>query len=90
MPYIKEERRPYLETNTLELASLLKNMGIGTPENGDVVYVLYLLMKELYSHGNFDTKSDALKVLECAKMEYYRRIMASYEDEKIIENGDVE
>lgn len=89
MPYIKEERRPYLKTNTLELASLLKSMGHGVPENGDVVYVLYLLMKELYGYGNFNVKSDALKVLECAKMEYYRRIMSFYEDVKIKENGDV-
>jgi len=89
MPYIKKERRPYLETNTLELASLLKNMGNGVPENGDVVYVLYLLVKELYGYGNFDTKSDALKVLESAKIEYYRRNMGDYENKKIIENGDI-
>lgn len=28
-------------------------------------------------------------VLECAKLEFYRRAMAKYEDEKIKKNGDV-
>jgi len=28
-------------------------------------------------------------VLECAKLELYRRIAAPYEDEKIVETGDV-
>lgn len=28
-------------------------------------------------------------VLECAKLEFYRRAVAKYEDEKIMENGDV-
>jgi hypothetical protein len=28
-------------------------------------------------------------VLECAKLEFYRRAVASYEDRKIKENGDV-
>lgn len=37
-----------------------------------------------YAHLN-----EALGVLECAKLELYRRIAAPYEDEKIAENGDV-
>lgn len=37
-----------------------------------------------YAHLN-----EALGVLECAKLELYRRITAPYEDEKIAENGDV-
>lgn len=37
-----------------------------------------------YAHVN-----EAIGVLECAKLELYRRIAAPYEDEKIEENGDV-
>ena len=37
-----------------------------------------------YAHLN-----EAVGVLECAKLELYRRIAAPYEDEKIAENGDV-
>ncbi len=31
----------------------------------------------------------AIGVLECAKLELYRRMVAPYEDEKCAENGDV-
>lgn len=37
-----------------------------------------------YAHLN-----EAIGVLECAKLELYRRIAAPYEDEKIAESGDV-
>ena len=37
-----------------------------------------------YAHLN-----EAIGVLECAKLELYRRVAAPYEDEKITESGDV-
>ena len=37
-----------------------------------------------YAHLN-----EAVGVLECAKLELYRRLAAPYEDDKIVENGDV-
>lgn len=37
-----------------------------------------------YAHLN-----EAIGVLECAKLELYRRVAAPYEDVKIAENGDV-
>lgn len=37
-----------------------------------------------YAHLN-----EAIGVLECAKLELYRRVAAPYEDEKLSENGDV-
>lgn len=33
--------------------------------------------------------NEAVGVLECAKLELYRRVAAPYEDGKITENGDV-
>jgi hypothetical protein len=37
-----------------------------------------------YAHLN-----EAIGVLECAKLELYRRVAAPYEDEKLSESGDV-
>ena len=39
----------------------------------------------------FDIKNlnAIIGALECAKLELYRRVAAPYEDDKIIENGDV-
>ncbi len=86
MPYIKEERRKLYQQSLTDLASTLRDR---QTESGDVVYCVYWLLKQLYGDGNFDLKSDALRVLEAAKLEYYRRILAPYEDAKIRENGDV-
>ena len=39
--------------------------------------------------GAVDELNAAIGVLECAKLELYRRVVAMYEDGKIKENGDV-
>jgi hypothetical protein len=33
--------------------------------------------------------SSLISEVECAKLEFYRRVVSPYEDEKIKENGDV-
>lgn len=38
---------------------------------------------------NYTNINEVIGVLECAKLELYRRIAAPYEDKKITENGDV-
>ena len=37
----------------------------------------------------YATLNQAIGVLECAKLELYRRMASPYEDEKIKSNGDV-
>jgi len=39
---------------------------------------------------SYGAYKEILGELECAKFEIYRRLVAKYEDEKMIENGDVE
>ncbi len=44
----------------------------------------------LYMHKlSYETFNDIIGVLECAKLEMYRRQVAPYEDIKMEENGDV-
>lgn len=38
---------------------------------------------------NYQTCNDIIGAMECAKMELYRRLVAPYEDKKILQNGDV-
>ncbi|MEE8372500.1 MAG: hypothetical protein V3R87_02025 [Dehalococcoidia bacterium] len=38
---------------------------------------------------SYTTVQNVIGVLECAKLELYRRVLAPYEDTKIAENGDV-
>ena len=39
--------------------------------------------------NNYSMINEVVGVLECAKLELYRRIVIPYEDRKIEENGDV-
>ncbi len=79
MPYIKCAERNRLDAG-------------GAPETaGELNYLItravdsYLKQKGLsYAHLN-----EAVGVLECAKLELYRRIAAGYEDGKRAENGEV-
>jgi hypothetical protein len=38
---------------------------------------------------NYDNFNEVIGVLECMKLELYRRMIAPYEDTKCKENGDV-
>jgi hypothetical protein len=91
MPYIKpEDRKKFLGKGThypnlaLELASRCEN-------EGDLNYLitslcLYYLGKEKESYKRYNS---VIGVLECAKLELYRRDISAYKDGKIEENGDL-
>jgi len=46
---------------------------------------MYLINNEI----KYKTFESIIGMLESAKLEFYRRLMASYEDKKKEENGDV-
>lgn len=84
MPYISQDARDRLAAD-------------GAPENaGELNYAVTRLVdayltraaaregRTRYAHLN-----EAIGVLECAKLELYRRVAVPYEDEKIGESGDV-
>ena len=85
MPYVKQI---YRDAFNPDLEKLCRNI----QSTGDLTYCIYKLMKMLLEkHGksSFVNMATLLSEVECAKLEFYRRIMAPYEDEKIKENGDV-
>jgi hypothetical protein len=81
MPYIKLQRR-------LEIAEN-HNDDIKTP--GELNYAISVLLRDyVNAHGlNYVIINDIVGALEGAKLEFYRRVAAPYEDTKIKENGDV-
>lgn len=85
MPYIKQSRREELLSKMQDLLSV-KNLS-----QGDLNYIISkLLHTHLENKGcNYATCNDIIGVLECAKLEFYRKIVSPYEDTKIIENGDL-
>ena len=82
MPYISKDDRLDLFTNDNgpnpknagELNCLITN-----------ILIEYIKRKDL----RYSTLNEVIGVLECCKLELYRRIIIPYEDRKIAENGDI-
>jgi hypothetical protein len=87
LPYIKPENRKKYDTVLKELVSILKTL---PPEevDGELNYVVTKILKGVYPLRYYHINK-AIGVLECAKLEFYRRVAAPYEDIKIKESGDV-
>lgn len=87
MPYIKPENRKKYDKVLKELVNLLRTL---PPEevDGELNYIVTKMLKEIYPLRYFHINK-AIGVLECAKLEFYRRVAAPYEDIKIKESGDV-
>lgn len=79
MPYIKPDRRREIYC------------GSEPESSGELNYAITMLLNEYLRHRifNYTSLNEAIGVLECAKLELYRRLAAPYEDRKIEENGDV-
>jgi len=94
MPYIKESTRdvlnPAIEQLVKSLADLqLDNLEGGNNTEGNLNYVISTILSAVYTHPlSYRNINDAVGMLDCCKMEFYRRL-AFYEDQKIVENGDV-
>jgi hypothetical protein len=91
MPYIKQEDRQKLDA---EIDTLINRISTNFPEekSGILNYVITrLLVNTLHLHDNtrYHNINCAAGVLECVKLEMYRRIAARYEGSKIVENTDV-
>jgi len=81
MPYIKENDRSFV---TPVLDSNLENPG-------ELNYAITcIVIKYIKKKGlSYQAINDVVGALEGAKLEFYRRVAAPYEDSKITENGDV-
>ena len=85
MPYIKSEDKKKFHS----FENVLNEIRIGVA--GELNYLITLLVQS-YLHQNghrYAKMNDVVGALECAKIEFYRRLAAPYEDKKIEENGDV-
>ena len=90
MPYLKQERRQELYPLISKVAGEIQaavESGIGK-RGGEVNFVICSLVDMLYDR-NYTELSAAIGDVECAKLEVYRRVLGNYEDQKIIEHGDV-
>lgn len=104
MPYVTETIRKELdsyicESNDLGIVNLdnfVQTILDSYPENklaGIANYLITKIVAKLILRGkykNYNRINSAIGVLECTKMELYRRVAAPYEDLAIAKNGDIE
>lgn len=78
MPYIKMKQRDEMSEGRLPV------------DIGELNYAITsLVLDYLPSNPRYSDYNSVVGVLESAKLEFYRRAVATYENQKIFENGDV-
>lgn len=92
MPYIKQDKRHVLDPHINGLLNALRELESDDPLNnmeGNLNYIVTTLVKRTMGLG-YRGINDAVGMLECCKLELYRKTAAPYEDQKEFENGAVE
>jgi Domain of unknown function (DUF6899) len=85
MPYIRPDLRPAID----ELVEPLIDH-LAAADDGSVNYAITRLLHGVYARElRYERINRAMGVLACVEAEFYRRVAAPYEDQKIAENGDV-
>lgn len=88
MPYIEQDKRPEIDEAVDPLIEKLKALP-EEDQDGSLNYAVTKILKQVYPTKYYHLNR-ALGVLTAIKEEFYRRVVAPYEDEKVKENGDVE
>lgn len=82
MPYVKKDQRVYNSTE-------IERIPLDTAGNLNYIFT-ELSLRYLKQNGIcYQTYNDIVGALEGCKLEMYRREISPYEDEKIMQNGDV-
>lgn len=84
MPYIDKDSRENVDPPINILSEEINTVG-------KLNYCITRLCLKFLKKSNISylTLNEIIGVLECAKLEFYRRMLSIYEDKKIKENGDV-
>ncbi|EFI32968.1 hypothetical protein Dthio_PD0282 [Desulfonatronospira thiodismutans ASO3-1] len=84
MPYIPEKRRQVFDP-------LLEELSREVHTQGELNYCIYKLSRLIAQRmgDSYDNLSMCSSAMEHAKLEWYRKVLAPYEDEKIREHGDI-
>ena len=77
MPYIPNSERQKVSDGKL-------------PHAGAFNYAVHQLIDQYFDqhNRNYQSVNDIIGALDCVKMELYRRMVADYEEIKILQNGD--
>lgn len=85
MPYIKQIRREILKKSVDNLLDDMESCSAG-----DLNYVISTLVwSKWLQDPSYATGNMLIGMLECAKLEFYRRRLAPYENKALKKNGDL-
>lgn len=89
MPYVDRDIRAELVDFPARSVVTVNVGNIRTA--GDLNFVITTIVADYFSctERRYKDINDIIGALECAKQEFYRRIVSPYEDKKMKENGDV-
>ena len=83
MPYIIQKNRERLDPKIKELTDLIDK----DHRAGELNYIITNILLQTEGDGKYSDFNELMGVLESAKLEFYRRRIAPYEDKKIDKNG---
>ncbi len=85
MPYIPQEKRDLFDPALEKLSGEIKTQG-------ELNYCIFKLSALIVRRvgKNYDNLSMCSSAMEHAKLEWYRKFLGPYEDEKIQEHGEID
>jgi len=96
MPYIAQDHRTEALNEAIkELVNLINGSGCtddaGNFHPGVFNYAISMIINDLLQRNkiSYSNINKIIGVLECVKLELYRRVASPYEDKMIEKNGDV-
>jgi hypothetical protein len=96
MPYIKEDDREELDVCVDQLINCIRDIkhSLNNPHDfsiylGRINYCFSRIVSGLMGNPSYNKIAMITGVLENIKQEFYRRVAEPYEDNKILENGDI-
>lgn len=91
MPYISQVQREHLEPALDSIVGALDDLQALVPDglDGALNYTVTKLLLRLVKPKRYADFQRCVGVLECAKLELYRKAAAPYEDAKAALNGEV-
>jgi hypothetical protein len=91
VPYVKQVIREELDEPISELSEAILRLykNEGRDRDGMLNYTITKMLLQTYPSVSYKIYNEIIGLLECCKLEFYRKQVADYEDEKEAENGKV-
>lgn len=90
MPYIDIAKRRILDYSINEVLQRVQYLNLDKDAKAGVInYIISRIVSECVDDVRYADINMMIGVLECAKLELYRRLAVPYENTKITQNGDL-